>query len=105
MSGMCGIEFRPFRPAGGVGRLGYQGVALRYNLLAPSGLSRGAPDEVQWSTTSDFATITGSATSASASDYVFSGLVPGTQYWSRVRPLRGGVTEQWSDPATRIAPV
>ncbi len=65
----------------------------------------GASYEVQWSTASNFATITGSATSASASDYVFSGLVPGAQYWSRVRPLRGGVTEQWSDPATRVAPV
>lgn len=51
------------------------------------------------------AMTTGSATSASASDYVFSGLVPGTQYWSRVRPVRGGQTEQWSDPATRVAPV
>lgn len=65
----------------------------------------GASYEVQWSGVSNFATITGSATSASASDYVFSGLVPGTQYWSRVRPIRGGQAEQWSDPATRVAPV
>lgn len=61
--------------------------------------------EVHWSTTSNFATITGSATSASASDFIISGLVPGTQYWARVRPIRGGQTEQWSDPATRVAPV
>jgi len=65
----------------------------------------GASYEVQWASTADFATVLGSATSASASDYIISGLVPGTQYWMRVRPIRGGVTEMWSDPATRIAPV
>jgi hypothetical protein len=65
----------------------------------------GASYEVQWSSTSNFATITGSATSASASDYIISGLVPGTQYWTRVRPIRGGQVEAWSDPATRIAPI
>jgi len=65
----------------------------------------GAAYEVQWSTTSDFAVITGSAISASASDYIISGLVPGTQYWMHVRPTRGGQTEAWSDPATRVAPV
>ena len=65
----------------------------------------GASYEVQWSNTSNFATIIGSAISASASDYVISGLVPGTQYWMRVRPVRGGQTAEWSDPATRVAPV
>ncbi len=40
-----------------------------------------------------------------ASDYVISGLAAGTQYWCRVRPVRGGTTEAWSDPATRVAPV
>ncbi|MGI8924121.1 MAG: hypothetical protein ACR2HJ_08815, partial [Fimbriimonadales bacterium] len=50
----------------------------------------GAAYEVQWSTVSNFTTIVGSATSASASDYLIGGLVPGTQYWMRVRPLRGG---------------
>ncbi|MCH8977825.1 MAG: fibronectin type III domain-containing protein [Armatimonadetes bacterium] len=65
----------------------------------------GAAYEVNWSATSDFAVIVGSATSASSSDYIISGLTPGTQYWMRVRPVRGGDTEAWSDPATRIAPV
>ncbi|MCH8274094.1 MAG: fibronectin type III domain-containing protein [Armatimonadetes bacterium] len=65
----------------------------------------GAAYEVQWSTTSDFAVIVGSATSASGSDYIISGLIPGTQYWMRVRPVRGGETAEWSDPATRVAPV
>jgi len=65
----------------------------------------GATYEVQWSSTSNFSVIVGSAVSASTSDYIISGLVPGTQYWTRVRPLRGGGTEQWSDPATRVAPV
>lgn len=65
----------------------------------------GASYEVQWSTTSNFAVLVGSATAAGSSDYIISGLTPGTQYWMRVRPLRGGQTEQWSDPATRVAPV
>ncbi|MCC6403951.1 MAG: fibronectin type III domain-containing protein [Fimbriimonadaceae bacterium] len=65
----------------------------------------GAAYEVQWSTVSTFATVVGSATSASASDYVISGLVSGTQYWCRVRPVRGGQSAEWSDPATRVAPV
>ncbi len=65
----------------------------------------GAAYEVNWSGTSDFAVVVGSATSASASDYIISGLTPGTQYWMRVRPVRGGATDAWSDPATRVAPV
>lgn len=65
----------------------------------------GASYEAQWSTTSNFATIVGSATSASSSDYIISGLTPGTQYWMRVRPLRGGQVADWSDPATRVAPI
>jgi hypothetical protein len=65
----------------------------------------GASYEAQWSSTSNFATIIGSATSASASDYIISGLTPGTQYWMRVRPVRGGDIAEWSDPATRVAPV
>lgn len=66
---------------------------------------QGAAYEVQWATTSDFATVIGSATSASTSEYIISGLVPGTQYWVRVRPLRGGDLAPWSDPATRVAPL
>lgn len=65
----------------------------------------GASYEIQWSTVPTFATLVGSATSASASEYIISGLTPGMQYWMRVRPLRGGQTEAWSDPATRVAPV
>lgn len=65
----------------------------------------GASYEIQWSNTANFAVVTGSATSASASDYIISGLVPGTQYWMRVRPVRGGETAEWSDPATRFAPL
>jgi len=65
----------------------------------------GASYEVQWSTASDFATMTGSAASASASEFIISGLTPGTQYWMRVRALRGGQATAWSDPATRVAPV
>lgn len=65
----------------------------------------GASYEIQWSAASNFSTLVGSATSASASEYIISGLTPGTQYWMRVRPLRGGQTEAWSDPATRVAPV
>ena len=65
----------------------------------------GASYEVQWSSTSNFATVTGSATSASSSDYIISGLTPGTQYWMRVRPVRGADVAPWSDPATRVAPV
>jgi hypothetical protein len=65
----------------------------------------GASYEINWATVPTFATLVGSATSASASQYIISGLIPGTQYWMRVRPLRGGQTEAWSDPATRVAPV
>ena len=65
----------------------------------------GAAYEVNWSETSDFAVMVGSETSASSSDYIISGLTPGTQYWMRVRPVRGGDTDLWSDPATRVAPV
>lgn len=32
-------------------------------------------------------------------------LIAGVQYWTRIRPLRGPDVEQWSDPATRVAPV
>ncbi len=65
----------------------------------------GCSYEVVWSTVSNFATIVGSATSSSASDYIIGGLTPGTQYWVRVRPHRGSQTAEWSDPATRVAPV
>ena len=65
----------------------------------------GASYEVQWSTTSNFAVVLGSSTSAGASEYVIGGLTPGTQYWARVRPVRGGSSAEWSDPATRVAPL
>lgn len=65
----------------------------------------GASYEVQWAAVPTFATLVGSATSASSSDYSISGLVPGTQYWTRVQPLRGADSAEWSDPATRVAPI
>jgi len=65
----------------------------------------GASYEVQWAANPTFAPLTGSATSAPTSDTIISGLVAGVQYWTRVRPLRGPDVEQWSDPATRVAPV
>ncbi|MFY9233965.1 MAG: hypothetical protein WAO58_05830 [Fimbriimonadaceae bacterium] len=65
----------------------------------------GATYEVQWSTVITFATLVGSAISASASDYTISGLVPGTQYFMRVRPARGSELAEWSDPETRFAPL
>jgi hypothetical protein len=64
----------------------------------------GATYEVQWSTVSDFATLVGTAVSTQ-SEYTISGLTAGTQYWMRVRPVRGGQQGPWSDPATRVAPV
>ena len=65
----------------------------------------GAAYEVQWSLTSDFAVVVGSATSASTSEHIIGDLTPGTQYWVRVRPVRGSSIEEWCDPATRVAPV
>lgn len=65
----------------------------------------GASYEVQWSSTADFSVLTDSAVSASASDYIISGLVPGTQYWARVQPVRGGQTPGWSLAATHLAPI
>lgn len=64
----------------------------------------GATYEVQWFSDSGLTTMIGSATTT-ASEYMISGLTPGTQYWMHVRPHRGGQTAPWSDPATRVAPV
>jgi hypothetical protein len=64
----------------------------------------GSTYEVQWSLASDFATLVGTAVST-PSEYTISGLTAGTQYWMRVRPVRGGQNGPWSDPATRVAPV
>ena len=64
----------------------------------------GATYEVQWSLTSDFAEFVGTAVSTQ-SEYMIAGLTSGTQYWMRVRPVRGGQLAAWSDPATRVAPV
>jgi hypothetical protein len=61
--------------------------------------------EIQWSTASNFATMVGSAVASSSSDYVISGLTPGTKYWRRVPPMRGGQVADWRAPATRCAPL
>lgn len=64
----------------------------------------GATYEVQWATDSAFTAIVGSATSTQ-SEYMIAGLTSGTQYWMRVRPIRGSQNAAWSDPATRVAPL
>lgn len=64
----------------------------------------GATYEVQWATDSAFSSIVGSATSTQ-SEYMIAGLTSGTQYWMRVRPIRGSQNAAWSDPATRVAPL
>ncbi|MBI5707841.1 MAG: hypothetical protein HZC36_12725 [Armatimonadetes bacterium] len=65
----------------------------------------GASHEVQWSATSNSATVLGSMTTAGVSEFIIGGLTPRTQYGARVRPYRGSQTAEWSDPATRVAPV
>ncbi|MEX2242905.1 MAG: fibronectin type III domain-containing protein [Fimbriimonadaceae bacterium] len=64
----------------------------------------GASYEVQWASDSAFNNMVGSAT-ATQSEYMVAGLTSGTQYWMRVRPVRGSQTAPWSDPATRVAPL
>lgn len=49
--------------------------------------------------------IVGSETSASTSDCIISGLTPGTQHWMRLRPVRGADVAEWSDRASRVAPI
>jgi hypothetical protein len=60
--------------------------------------------EIQWSGSDDFASLAGSGVSTSSAFVIF-GLDAGTQYWVRVRPVRGGQIASWSMPRTRIAPV
>ena len=64
----------------------------------------GASYEVEWFTDSALTQKVGSAT-ATSSEFTATALTPGTQYWMHVRPHRGGQTAEWSDPATRVAPV
>jgi hypothetical protein len=64
----------------------------------------GASYEVVWATDSAFNNVVGSAVSTQ-SEYMIAGLTSGTQYWMRVRPVRGGQSAPWSDPATRVAPL
>ncbi len=64
---------------------------------------QGATYEVVWATNSTFTTVIGTAVSTQ-SEYTITGLTAGTQYWMRVRPVRGGQFGPWSDPATRVAP-
>jgi hypothetical protein len=65
----------------------------------------GASYEVQWSTVSDFSVIVGSVILNDRSKYVMSGMAPGTQYWVRVRPIRGNQTAEWSDPVSFVGKV
>jgi len=65
---------------------------------------RNAVYEIQWSEADDFSSLKGSGVSTSSA-FVILGLDPGKQYWVRVRPVRGGKSAPWCDPATRIAPI
>lgn len=74
------------------------------SILADCENITGAAFEWQWAATSTFGSPVGSAVST-PSEYMVNGLSPGTQYWIRVRPVRGSETAPWSDPATRVAPL
>ena len=62
----------------------------------------GAVYEVQWFTDATLAQMVGSAT-VTSSEMEVQGLEAGTQYWFRVRAVRGGNAGPWSDQATRVA--
>ncbi|MFY9234774.1 MAG: fibronectin type III domain-containing protein [Fimbriimonadaceae bacterium] len=63
----------------------------------------GASYEVRWYSDSALTELVGTATSTQ-SEFIVSGLTPGTQYWMTVTPHRGGQQGTVSDPATRVAP-
>lgn len=58
--------------------------------------------EVQWFADAPLTQMVGSAT-ATASAFEIAGLMPGRQYWIRVRAVRAGMVGPWSDQATRVA--
>jgi hypothetical protein len=58
--------------------------------------------QVEWFTDSAMTAQVGNA-AVSASEHEIQGLVQGTQYWIRVRSVRGNEYGQWSDVATRVA--
>lgn len=64
----------------------------------------GCTYEVRWFTDDALKETVGMGVST-RSEYIVSGLTPGTQYWITIRPLRGGRSGPVSDPATRVAPV
>jgi len=64
----------------------------------------GATYEVKWYSNATMTQLVGSAT-ATASEYLISGLTPGQQYWMIVRAVRASTQGPWSDPATRVANV
>lgn len=58
--------------------------------------------EMEWYTDAALTERVGNA-STTVSEYEIHGLVPGQQYWIRVRAIRGNEFGSWSDPTTRIA--
>lgn len=58
--------------------------------------------QVEWYADSALTQLVGTAT-ASASEYTIGGLTTGSQYWMRVRGVRGADNGPWSDIATRVA--
>ena len=60
--------------------------------------------EVQWFLDADLTQMAGSTT-VTVSKIEIGDLEPGTQYWFRVRAVRGSKTGPWSEPVTRFANV
>jgi hypothetical protein len=64
----------------------------------------GAVYEVRWFSDAELTRRAG-GTTVTASKMEIEDLEPGTQYWFRVRAVRGGKTGPWSEPVTRFANV
>lgn len=64
----------------------------------------GGAYEVEWHTDGLFTNRVGNQT-VTQSELNVTNLTPGTQYWFRVRAIKASVPGNWSDPATRIAPL
>ena len=58
--------------------------------------------QIEWYTDPAMTQMVGAA-AGSQSEYEIAGLVPGQQYWIRVRAVRGDEVGHWSDVATRVA--
>lgn len=59
---------------------------------------------VEWHTNAAMTARVGNRT-VTESEITVAGLTPGTQYWFRVRAIQANNPGNWSDPATRIAPL